>query len=383
MTPPSRRVLVKLAYVVYVLLILASPEIVARLIAKLAPHSWSSSVYDDISHDYPLREQLVSDWNTLRFGYRDYYLYSPEPASSRTINFTPYYGARRAPASVDRAQAKEVVWTFGGSTMQNLEADDELTLANQIAVELNQRGIPTQLHNFGVGAFQSSLELIKFQDLLRRVPPEERPSTAIFYDGFNEMLFAYLYGAGRFQEDTAGKLQDLIERRYPRLALYAISEWLAGRSVFWANYMRARVETRLYSHHAPDESLENLTRAVALYASNVRMAKGICREFGVRCHFFLQPLILTKTPLSAVETRVFQHLDQTAVRFGQAFYAKAAAALRQEPTWHDLSSALNNRPEPDFFDYGHTSPFSGTIIGKAIAAHIAAPATFPAPAPKP
>lgn len=372
MTATSRSVFMKLAYVVYVLLILASPEIIARIIAKLSPHTWSSSVYDDISRGYPLREQLVSDWNTLRFGYRDYYLYSPEPATSQTINFTSYYGARMAPASVDRARAQEVVWTFGGSTMQNLEADDELTLANQIAVELNRRAIPTHLHNFGVGAFQSSLELIKFQDLLRRVPSEERPSTAIFYDGFNEMLFAYLYGAGRFQEDTAGKLQDLIERRYPRLALYAISEWLAGRSVFWANYMRARVETRLYSHHAPDDSRENLDRAVALYASNVRMAKGICREFGVRCHFFLQPLVLTKTPLSAVETRVLQNLDQTAVRFGKAFYERAAAALRQEPTWHDLSTVLNERPESDFFDYGHTSPFSGTIIGKAIAAHIAA-----------
>ncbi len=376
--PKLKGSLATLLYLAYIVLILASPEIVARLIAKFSHHPWSSSVYGKISQGYPLHAQLMSDWSALRFEYRDYYLYSPAPATSRTVNFTSYYGARSAPASVDPARAKEVIWCFGGSTMQNLEADDDLTLANQIALELNRRQIPTRLHNFGVGAFQSSLELIKFQDLLRRVPSNERPTTVIFYDGFNEALFAYLYGAGRFQQDTAGKLRDLIERRHPRTAVYAASEWLAGHSVFWATYMRPRIEAKLYSGQAPDASAENLDLAVQIYVANVTMAKGTCREFELRCLFLLQPLIITKTPLNAVETNVLQSLDQTSVQFGKNFYREAAAVLRDEPAFHDLSGVLNDNPQADFFDYGHTSPFTGMTIGKEIAARIIKARSTPA-----
>ncbi len=372
MTETKTRPFLKILYILYVLLVLLTPEIAARIIAKLTPSPWPSPLYKEISQGYALRDQLVADWSALRFEYRDYYLYSPGPAASQTVNFTPYFGARATPASVDVKAAKEVIWAFGGSTMQNLEADDELTLANQIAVELNKQQVPTHLYNLGTGAFQSSLETIKFQDLLRRTPPRERPTTVIFYDGFNDSIFAYFYGAGRFQSDTSSKLQDLIERDYPRLLIYSASEWLANRSVFWNNFMRERVDVTLHAGHVPDDSPENLAKAVAAYSTNVKMTKGICRELGIRCLFFLQPLVITKQPLGTVEAKVVDSLGTAKVRFGRAFYAQAAAALADEPAFHDLSQVLNGIQESHFFDYGHTSPYAGVTIGQAIARHIIA-----------
>lgn len=366
----KHNLLIKCVYIFYILLIFLTPEIFVRVLARLSPSPWPNPAYKEISQGYALRDQLVADWNALHFEYHDYYLYSPGPASSQTVNFTPYYGSRATPASVDTKVAQEVIWAFGGSTLQNLEADDELTLANQIVVELHKQHVPTHLYNFGTGAFQSSLETIKFQDLLRRTAAYEWPTTAIFYDGFNDSIFAYFYGAGRFQSDTSGKLQNLIERDYPRLMIYAASEWLANRSVFWSRYIRERIDVTLHSGHVPDNSPENLTKAVAAYTANVKMTKGICREFGIRCLFFLQPLVITKQPLGAVETKVVEGLGDAKARFGQDFYTQVAAALADEPTFHDLSNVLDGVTESHFFDYGHTSPFTGITIGRVIARHI-------------
>ena len=357
-------------YVLFMLLVFLAPEICARMIARFTPPVGTRSLYKEISQGYALHDQLVADWRALHFEYRDYYLYSPGPASSKTVNFTSYFGARATPASVDVKDAKEIIWTFGGSTMQNLEADDELTLANQIATELNKQGIPTHLYNFGTGAFQSSLETVKFQDLLRRTPPREHPTTVIFYDGFNDSIFAYLYGAGRFQSDTSSKLQDLIERDYPRLFIYAASEWLGDRSVFWNNYMRKRVDITLHAGHPPDDSRENLVKAVTIYATNVKMTKGICKELGIRCLFFLQPLVITKHPLGAVEATVVESLGNAKIQFGQTFYNEVRLVLADEPVFHDISHILDGIEGSHFFDYGHTSPFAGVPIGKAIALHV-------------
>jgi hypothetical protein len=126
-------------YSAYIVGIIILPELGARVVAKVTYAPPAKSRYIQVSQPYPLLQQLISDWTALRFVYHDYYVYSPAPASSQTVNFTDYFGARLTPDSVSPDTSQHVVWTFGGSTMQNLEADDRLTLANQIAAELNKR----------------------------------------------------------------------------------------------------------------------------------------------------------------------------------------------------------------------------------------------------
>ena len=167
-------------YILYLVFIAVLPELGARIVAKLTFSPPAKSHYLEIAHAYPQLQQLISDWNVLNFSYHDYYVYSPAPASSQTVNFTDYYGARLTPDSVSHDNVKHTIWAFGGSTMQNLEADDRLTLANQIAAELNKNSLGVLVYNFGSGGFQSSLESIKFQDLIRRVPTTQRPTTTIF-----------------------------------------------------------------------------------------------------------------------------------------------------------------------------------------------------------
>ncbi|MCI0562758.1 MAG: SGNH/GDSL hydrolase family protein, partial [Nitrososphaera sp.] len=286
---------------VFILLILLVPEISARLVSKPQSPFPSYPSYVEISHGYKHLNQLIQDWNASRIQYYDYYIYSFGPASSKTVNFTDYFGARATPASADLDEADEVIWAFGGSTMADLEADDDLSLANQIALELNKDNVKARVHNFGVGGFQSSLETIKFQDLLRRVPLRERPTTVIFYDGFNDVSYGYNFGAANLPRDMSLKLRDLVDRNYTRLLVYVFSELLSRHSVFWKDFIRNRINNRLYEGQTVNQDAENLDKTVSSYVVNVRMTRGICQEFHIRCLFILQPLVITKANPTSVE----------------------------------------------------------------------------------
>src|SRR5262249_23970647 len=160
-----------------VILTVMSLELFARLMAPPI----ENPRYLQISQGYENLAQLLKDKYVPKLAYHDYYLYSLEPASTKTVTFTNYFGARSTPDSVGLAEADELIWMVGGSTMQNLETEDRLSIANQMAVELIRNTVRARVLNFGVGSFQSSMEAIKFQDLIRRVPINEIPTTVIFY----------------------------------------------------------------------------------------------------------------------------------------------------------------------------------------------------------
>jgi len=363
----------KLFFCFSVLLILLIPEISARLLSKVSkPQSPFPNYpyYVEISHGYKHVDQLIQDWSAVWVQYHDYYIYSPGPASSKTVNFTDYFGARATPASADLDEADEVIWAFGGSTMADLETDDDLSLANQIAVELNKDNVKARVRNFGVGGFQSSLETIKFQDLLRRVPLRERPTTVIFYDGFNDVGYGYNFGAASLPRDVSLKLRDLVDRNYTRLLVYIFSELLSRHSVFWKDFIRNRINKRLYEGQTTNQDSENLDKTVSSYVVNVRMTRGICQELHIRCLFILQPLIITKANPTSVERKVLDSFGKDFVHFARGFYMKSTLQLHNQEGFLDLSHILDQSEESDFYDLGHTSPFAGTTIGREIATQI-------------
>jgi hypothetical protein len=349
------------------MVIILLPEIGARVVAKLTYTVPAKSAFLEIGQGYSQLNQLIKDWNVLRFNYHDYYMYSPAPAHSPTVNFSEYFGSRATPDSSKEHKPKEVIWAFGGSTMQNLETEDSLTLANQIALEFKRRNILARVYNFGVSSFQSSLETIKFQDLLRRVPVNEWPTTVLFYDGFNEVMFGYYFGAGTIQADLSLKMRDLVERDYPRLVLYMSSEFLSRYSAFWRNYIAHRITTTLYERQDyPGRG--NLDQTVSVYVRNVRMTEGICKNFHIRCLFILQPLVATRSNPTTLEQSVIRSsIDGEYIKFTRQFYHEATRQLSSLEGFIDMSRIFDHDKEPHFFDMGHVEPFSGIILGKKIA----------------
>jgi hypothetical protein len=336
---------------------------------------WLNPHYVEISRDYPDLDALIADAHSPHYStkYYDEFLYAAAPFSTDHINFTDYYSARLTPDSTPLTRANSIVWAFGGSTMENTETSDELTIANTWAKIFNNELGLTHVKNFGSGGFFSSYELIKFQKILRDVPVNEYPTIAIFYDGFNDALFGFQYGPGNMQTDLSLKLQALVESRDLEMWLYASSRGLSKYSRLWERTGARFFDYLLFSFPEPNTDAEVLEATVHVYLNNVRMIQAICEAYEITCFFILQPLIVTKHPLTHLEQEVLTSMEShprfgpEGIQFIRSFYDQVTHELFGNPNFIDASNILDGRNQSDFYDLGHTSALTSPIIGEKIA----------------
>jgi hypothetical protein len=335
---------------------------------------WLNLHYVEISSAYAELDALIKDTQkTLPPKYYDEFLYAPGPVSTDHITFTDYYSSRLTPDSWPLSDAKYIIWTFGGSTMENTETTDRLTIANTIAQTFNTKLGPTHLKNFGTGGFFSSYELIKFQKLLREVPESELPHIAIFYDGYNDALYGFQYGPGSLQKDLSLKLQALVEHQHATLWVYMSSKILAKYSKLWEQTGARLVEYMLFPLPEIKPDTENLDNSIRVYSSNVRMIQATCEVFNIQCFFILQPLIVTKNPLTELEQLVLNE-HEAHPRFGpegtlfvRAFYRGVIDEFALDEHFIDASHLMDGRTLSDFYDLGHTSALTSPFIGEKLA----------------
>jgi hypothetical protein len=358
---------------VVVVAALLALEVAARLMRPESP--WLNPRYVRLSEAYPDLDALIADADWGPGGVTRYYeefLYAKQPSTSAHVTFTEYYSARLTPSSVPLGSAEHIVWTFGGSTMENSETTDSLTIANTWARHFNRALGPTHVKNFGTDSFFSSYELIKFQRLLREVPTSERPTMALFYDGYNDAVYGYQYGPGRMQGDLSFKLQALVERRHATLWAHTTSAVLGRWSRLW-ELTAGRVVDRALSPVTWRPGAANLDASPAIYESNVRMIEATCTAFGIRCFFILRPLLVTKTPLDPTEQEAFDtvlrhpRLDPEGVQFVRDFYTGAGELLRENAGFIDASQILDGDPRGHFYDIGHLGALSPPLVGERIA----------------
>lgn len=316
---------------------------------------------------HPLQAQYEADRARfpIRLAYYDYWLYAFQPYTSATINISGFYSARLAPASAPAEAAALRVWMFGGSTLADMETADELTIANQAAVELARQGFPAEVLNFGMPGFASSLELLKFQDILRRTPENRRPQVVVFYDGYNDPYLGWVGRAGGLQPDLSAKLEMVVTRQTLRYLLHRLSDALGERWPLWHRTVGHRLAARAIRQD------RNLDEVVQIYLDNVRMARAIAREFRIRPLFVLQPLLMTKQPRTEEEEKIFAAGGQALKSFVLEFYRQVRTALGPEADFLDLSGVLDGRDQTDFYDECHVRCGTGSVIGAAIGRHLA------------
>ena len=257
------------------------------------------------------REQYLHDFEHLGpLKYHDYYVFSRAPLKTPSINFTDYFSARGCPDSAPIGQGHPTIWFFGGSTMENMETTDELTIANQATRTVKDAGMTPAAANFGTTSFQITVESVKFQDLLRRNPPERWPDIVVFYDGFNDTNGSLEFGVGNFQFDIPRKMGMMVEDDSVGLTRYGLAQWLRTHSLLAEKLRIDRLlEPRtLHDLPPPDTTPGNLQKAVDNYLLNRRMLRAICRELGIRPLFVLQPLVTSKAGLTASDQDILSKI---------------------------------------------------------------------------
>jgi hypothetical protein len=334
------------------------------------PRSDRRKLMDRVLEELPNKEQFLSDRAKAevfpRMVYADYYLARPKPLKTETINYLEdFYSARPCPDSSENP--KERIWFFGGSTMENMIAcPDGQTLANQTVKRLNEAGNPTQGFNFGCRAFSSPLESVKFQDLLRRVPRASHPTIVVFYDGYNDSVQSFAGNPGGISR--AGPLRLMVQRKNASLIFYSLAGLCGNYSKFCGRYLSPYLKRWLaHDRKQRDRSRPSPEECAALFVRNVRMTGAVAQEFGGQPYFFLQPLVVTKQGLGESEQDALAEQTPEKIEFVRSYYEAIRLGLEDNPSFADLSSALNNNGRIDFFDYGHVAPSTNELIAQAMA----------------
>jgi len=257
---------------------------------------------------FPEIDKFLADKHlagSVGLSYYDYFLFAaaPTPVKTDLMTFTNYYSSRKVPDSAPVGSNAPIVWIFGGSTMQNMETTDELTIANQVAVNLKKAGYSATVVNCGTGGFQSSLENIKFQELLRQVPANERPALVIFYDGFNDAGLATLFKAGSYQNDLVKKIEALVKGYHVKMFFYTLGNLVGDLSTYWENEVAFKYSRAVFGEDFIKYDHNNLIKAVEIYEMNTRIIRGVCRELGIKPIFLLQPMVFTKRNLTDFEKK--------------------------------------------------------------------------------
>jgi len=152
-----------------------------------------------------------------------------------------------------------------------------------------------------------------------------------------------------------------------------MSRLLERHSRFWERTGARAVEQLLFALPPPRSDAEDISAAVRVYTSNVRMAQSTCETFRVRCFFVLQPLLLTKRPLAPLEREALERLEAhprfgpEGTRFVREFYERTREELGDEEFFIDASRILDGRTEEDFYDIGHVGALTPPLIGERIA----------------
>src|SRR5262245_49476585 len=109
-------------YVIGVLVLAAATlELGARLLDGSRSDDSASRETREGSDEFRQFIRDVSECDSLGVKYYEYFLFSWAPCATATVNVSDFYSSRATPASRAADRADLIVWTFGGSTMQEFE----------------------------------------------------------------------------------------------------------------------------------------------------------------------------------------------------------------------------------------------------------------------
>ncbi len=294
------------------------------------------------------------------------------------------------------------VFCFGGSTTWGAGARDDYTIPSLLAKHLaGHPDYDVEVDNFGQMGWVTSQELIYLYELLRR---GQRPDLVIFYDGVNDTFIGYQNGIAGLTQSEFLRAEEfgIMASSSGRKKLYAaaIRTFLMNTGFFdliklvqhrdTGDIERKEITPQgMIDYLAPPSDFEGTDAVeqdvVNIYQFNQQMVQTLGTRFGFRALFYWQPVIYSKSPLTALE----RHFPGSRAR--QEFFTgtyKRIASVAQSAGINDISGILDNdRGQTYFIDPWHITEAGNDIVARRMAADAepmleqAAQARRQAPAP--
>lgn len=308
-----------IAYAIITTFTLLVIEFISYFIVNIDSFTQSQKplITNEIAERHNLDFQKLKDDNkaiyndTLQFHpYRWYKLKENFKGSYITLD---QHGFRNSQS--EKIKADSLIGFFGGSTAFSIFTNDDHTIPVLLEQQLNKR---FSIYNYGVGAYNSTSELMTFIEVIR----SQNLKYAIFYDGVNEVgrhVEAYERGKlfknsqfkniGHFHEDmTRVGIENsygykILTNPYKPNILKAIDKY-----VFPAKTQSSsRKRLTSLSANVNDETFHELSKEIInTYINNVKMISAVAEEYGITPIFLWQPEIYTtRKELSEYERKHF------------------------------------------------------------------------------
>lgn len=300
----------------------------------------------------PSTAQFWGEQSQTRITWMPFVYWVVEPFDGEFIHVDAQ--GKRATWNNDAPDESPRIFFFGGSTMWGEGARDAYTIPSQTARLLNDAQIPAYVENYGQTGYVSTQDLLMFQFQLMR---GNTPGLAIFYQGFNDTLTAYLqrYAGVSLQEDMRA----------------ADSE--AGRIL-----RSGRPLLRLpgFNLDAHDFSIAAVYPSSAAsiadrWLQNTRMIAALAAAYDVRVLFVWQPALHHKQTLTTFEGEILDRMENDLPGFVD-LYTQVEEELRARITNEEnssfifLSDLFKDDTRSIFYDLVHITEEGNAVIAQAL-----------------
>ena len=339
--------------------------------------------YENKDAKYVYKSQGFSEdyWNKLSVegsevnisNYEDYYYVSPSLIENEYINIVDYYNSRKVNYISNLEDAKLKIWFFGGSTMLDLGVEDKLTIPSSVARRFFEEKKEVFIANFGTNGFNTTLERIKFIELLHKVSSQEIPDKVIFYHGVNDASYSYNYKSPYAMPHYMTKgIKIIVNQDHKGLILYGFERYF-WRSAAVLSSVIQRLQkiiineeknfTKINTQKSDDQEIK---KAVNYYVKNESIINSVCVEYKIKCYFILQPNLLTKSNPTEFEKLKLNGLSNDFKNWQKKYY-QLIRESNKNYIFYDLSEIFNsNNKYSDYTDFIHLGPLSSKRIGNSI-----------------
>lgn len=320
-----------------------------------------SSIYKNETWVQDLSNEQSSSYN---FTYESFVGYKQQQHSGKYVNIDEN-SMRRTWNSNTYNQI--IIHCYGGSTMWGTDSRDDFTIPSYISKILTQEGYSIKICNYGMSGYDSNTELIQFQTNIKE---GNIPHIAIFYDGVNDPCNAYLNnGAGKIPNYFTRKYQYDYFKHYENTIFPPDILQTMAKRLYIVKFIKKYIPMENPKVETLNETyMKELGHSTyEYYLKNVKMIRAISNEYGVTTHFFLQPYIITKKPLTDEENKIydwmcdkFEGMDNVSIEF-----YKDVRSTSNKHKIYDISECLNE-DTTIYIDDCHISEYGNALVAEKI-----------------
>ena len=177
------------------------------------------------------------------------------------------------------------IWVFGGSTTFGYGVKDNETIAAYLA----ERFPDYRVVNFGAASYYSTVERIRFENLLAELAP---PKAAVFIDGLNDFYYFNVPDKSHYSPILKEADEYLANKPEPLRALKNDVKAIVGNLATYRLLHKLREKLAVSTKAAgPDlANKEQISKAIARFHLNHTIVESIGDKLGISVLTVLQPV---------------------------------------------------------------------------------------------